>query len=76
METSRDRGQRTSTACSTVGYRDLGEELKVGQICRNLVNEVDIKLDRCPPPKLYYYYFLVFLGPHSWHMEVPRSEGE
>ena len=20
----------------------------------------------------YYYYFFVFLGPHPWHMEVPR----
>ena len=20
----------------------------------------------------YYFYFLAFLGPHLWHMEVPR----
>lgn len=20
----------------------------------------------------FYFYFLVFLGPHQWHMEVPR----
>ena len=27
-------------------------------------------LDVCFP--FFFFFFLVFLGPHSWHMEVPR----
>ena len=27
-------------------------------------------------PTVLFFFFLIFLGPHLWHMEVPRLEVE
>lgn len=55
METSRHRKQTAPTDCTIVWCEHLEKEFSVDQICRNLVNEVEVKLYNCLPQKPYSF---------------------
>ena len=69
-------------SCGDSGSVEMrGEWKEVGEAGRILWAErrEQMKHGVCvcnSPFGLFFFFFFGFLGPHLWHMEVPRLEGE
>ena len=71
------------TSLIVVWRVDMRQEEDVGGPVRRLLTSagersswldymVGVEMETCGWSELFIYLFFVFLGPHPWHMQVPR----
>ena len=50
---------------------DLSQDIEYSSLCYT-VGTCLLSIPIYSSKQVIFLYFFVFLGPHSWHMEVPR----